>query len=74
MKHVLPAQGAIYADKGYCDKNAVFYAKKKLLHLASIKKNNMKDKNPDLDKYYSKMRLHMREYFQSKIIEQNTKE
>ena len=56
MKHVLPAQGAVYADKGYCDKNAVFYAKKKLLHLASIKKNNMKDKNPDLDKYYSKMR------------------
>jgi hypothetical protein len=22
MKHVIPENGAVYADKGYCDKNA----------------------------------------------------
>ncbi|MFC1659569.1 transposase [Pseudomonadota bacterium] len=54
MKHVTPNQGAVYADKGYCDKNAKKAVAKRNLHLAAIKKNNMKDK--DLDRWYSKIR------------------
>lgn len=55
-KHVMPKQGAVFADKGYCDKNVKIAAAKRNVHLAAIKKNNMKDKNKDLDKFYSKLR------------------
>ena len=56
MKFVIPNQGAVYADKGYCDKNAKAAAAKRNLHLCAIKKNNMKGKNKDLDKFYTKLR------------------
>ena len=56
MKHVTPESGAVYADKGYCDKNAKSAAAKRNLHLAAMKKNNMKDKNKNLDKWYCKLR------------------
>ena len=41
MKHVCPNGGAIYADKGYCDKHATKATAKKGSHLRAIKKNNM---------------------------------
>ena len=50
MKHVTPESGAGYGDKGYCDKNAKVAAAKRNLYLATVKKNNMIDKNKDLDK------------------------
>lgn len=56
MKHITPDQGAIHGDKGYCDKNAKAAAAKKGLHLAAVKKNNMKGKNKDLDRFYTKIR------------------
>ena len=56
MKHVLPRTGAVYGDKGYCDKNARMAVAKRNLHLATVKKNNMKGKNKDLDKFYTKLR------------------
>lgn len=56
MKHVTPNSGAVYGDKGYCDKNAKAAAAKRNLHLAAVKKNNMKNKNKDLDKFYAKIR------------------
>lgn len=56
MKHVTPESGVVYADKGYCDKNAKSAAAKRNLHLAAMKKNNMKDKNKNLDKWYCKLR------------------
>jgi IS5 family transposase len=56
LKHVCPSQGAIYADKGYCVSPAKQTAISKGCHLAAIKKNNMKDKNPDKDRWYSKLR------------------
>jgi IS5 family transposase len=56
FKHVAPSQGAVYADKGYCDKNAKITAQTKNIHLAAVKKNNMKNKNRDLDSYYTKLR------------------
>jgi transposase, IS5 family len=56
LAHVAPNSGAIYADKGYCSKPCQIIAKKKGLHLAAVKNNNMKDKNKDKDKWYSKLR------------------
>jgi IS5 family transposase len=56
LKHVAPNSGAVYADKGYCTKHGKLAAKRKSLHLAAIKNNNMKDKNLDLDCWYSTIR------------------
>lgn len=56
FKHVCPSQGAAYTDKGYCTSPAKIAAARKNVHLAAIKKNNMKGKNFDLDKYYTKIR------------------
>jgi transposase, IS5 family len=53
---VLPKQGAVYADKGYCTMPARIAAARRKVHLCSVKKNNMKGKNFDLDKYYTKIR------------------
>jgi transposase, IS5 family len=56
FKHVCPNQGAAYADKGYSVKPAQDVAKARGVHLAAIKKNNMKNKNFDLDRYFTKLR------------------
>ena len=56
FRNVTPKQGAVYADKGYCDKNVQRVAKANNLHLCAIKKNNMKGKNFDLDKWYCALR------------------
>ena len=56
MKHVCPNGGAIYADKGYCDKHAKKATAKKGCHLRAIKKNNMKGKNKELDRWVSQLR------------------
>lgn len=56
FKHVCPSQGASYLDKGYCTGPAPSIAHKKGVHLAAIKKNNMKGKNKDLDRWYSSVR------------------
>ena len=56
LKHVCPEQGAVYADKAYCTRTGKKYAARRGCHLAAIKKNNMKDKNKDQDRWYSKIR------------------
>lgn len=56
LRYVCPNQGAIYADKGYCTQPARRIALKKGCHLAAVKKNNMKDKNRDQDRWYSRLR------------------
>ena len=56
MKHVIPDQGSVHGDKGYCDINAKKAASKRGLHLAAVKKNNMLGKNKDLDRWYTKLR------------------
>ena len=56
MKLVLPGQGAVYADKGYCTKPSRIAAAAKNVHLCAVKKNNMQGKIFDLDKYYTKIR------------------
>jgi hypothetical protein len=52
----ISAQGLLYADKGYCVKPAIEAAAKHGIHLAAIKKNNMLNKNRDLDCWITKMR------------------
>jgi hypothetical protein len=56
FKNVTPKQGVVYADKGYCDNNVQRIAKANNLHLCAIKKNNMRGKNFDLDKFYCALR------------------
>lgn len=56
FKHVCPNQGAAYGDKAYCTAPARKVATIKGVHLAAIKFNNMKTKNKDLDRWYSKIR------------------
>ena len=56
FKHVCPSSGAVYADKGYCIKPSVMEAKRRGVHLAAIKKNNMQGKNKDLDRWLSGIR------------------
>ncbi|MGE3920705.1 MAG: transposase [Gammaproteobacteria bacterium] len=53
---VCPTQGSIYADKAYCVSRAKKAAAKRGCHLAAIKKNNMKDKNIEQDRWYTKLR------------------
>jgi IS5 family transposase len=56
FKHVAPKQGAVHMDKAYSDINVQMVTKARNLHLCAIKKNNMKDKNHDLDRWYSHLR------------------
>lgn len=56
LKHVCPNSGAVYADKAYCVKSAIQTAKRKNIHLAAIKKNNMRGKNRDLDRWITSIR------------------
>lgn len=56
FRHICPNAGAAYGDKGYCIAPAVKEATRKGVHLAAIKKNNMKDKNKDRDRWYSGIR------------------
>ncbi|WP_341749549.1 hypothetical protein [Candidatus Tisiphia endosymbiont of Sialis lutaria] len=44
------------SHKGYCTFPAKIIAASKGVHLGAVKKNNMKDKNFDLDKYYTRLR------------------
>lgn len=56
LKHVCPNQGSLYADKAYCVVPATKTAARNGCHLAAIKKNNMKGKNRDKDRWYSHIR------------------
>jgi IS5 family transposase len=53
-RHVLPKTGAVVCDKGYV--GAIFEMLRRGLHPMGIKRNNMKVKNADLDKWISKLR------------------
>lgn len=63
FKHVCPSSGAVYADKGYCTSPSKVAATSKGVHLAAVKKNNMKGKNFDLDRYYTKIRAPLEHVF-----------
>ena len=63
FEHVVPNSGAVYADKGYCVAPAKVAARCKNVHLCAIKKNNMKEKNFDLDRYYTSIRSPLERVF-----------
>lgn len=56
FKHICPRSGAAYGDKGYGVKPVVTETQRRGVHLAAIKKNNMKNKNRDLDRWLSGIR------------------
>lgn len=56
FKLVCPSNGAIFTDKGYCTKSCEKESRINGCELAAIKKNNMKGKNKDLDRFRSKIR------------------
>ncbi len=56
LKHICPTRGVVFADKGYCTKDAQQIIQSKGCEDGSIKKNNMKGKNKELDKWRSKIR------------------
>ena len=51
MAYALPNGGTVYADKGYCAFPTRIAASCEEVHLCAIKKNNMKEKDFDLDRY-----------------------
>lgn len=53
-KHVMPRSGAVCADKGYV--GALPELLRRSIHPMVIKRNNMKDKNADLDRWLTKLR------------------
>lgn len=67
LNNVCPKQGAVYADKGYCTKHAKRATAKRGCHLAAIKKNNMRGKNKDQDRWYSKIRSPYERVFSQQI-------
>ena len=56
LKQVCPSQGMVFADKGYCTNDAQQIIKQKGCADGTIKKNNMKCKNKDQDKWRTKIR------------------
>ena len=57
LQYICPRKGAVYGDKGYCTRDASNEIQKRGCHNATIKKNNMKGKNKDLDRWYSHLRF-----------------
>lgn len=57
LRHVCPKGGVTYADKGYCTKKAHKIARANNNELVAIKKNNMKGKNFDEDRWNSHLRM-----------------
>ena len=56
LEHVCPLGSAVFGDKGYCVRPAQSTLKRKGCYNATIKKNNMKGKNRDKDRWLSAMR------------------
>ena len=56
LKHICPKQGAVVADKGYCTASPQQVIKANGCHDATIKKNNMKSKNKEKDRFLSQIR------------------
>jgi len=56
-KHVCPDGGMVFADKAYCEKPAQTSIKSKGCHSGAIKKNNMKGKDRDKDRWLSSVRM-----------------
>ena len=56
LERVAPSRGGVYTDKGFCSRVLEKKLEKEGIVLRAIKKNNMKRKDPDFDRYISKCR------------------
>jgi IS5 family transposase len=56
-KSIAPKGGAVFLDKIYDTKKTNAMFKVRGLHVATIRKNNNPDKNRDLDRFHSKIRM-----------------
>lgn len=56
LKYVCPRNGVVFGDKGYCTKDAMRILAMNSCDDATIKKNNMKNKDRGRDKWRSRMR------------------
>ena len=56
LKHVCPKGGMVFGDKSYCLRPAQVVMKNNDCHSGAIRKNNMKNKNKDLDRWLSGLR------------------
>lgn len=56
LRHICPNGGAVYGDKGYGVNPAKTMLKRKGCHDGTIKKNNMKDKDRNKDRWLSVIR------------------
>ena len=56
LKHICPNSGAVYGDKGYCLEPARKEIQRRGCHDATIKRNNMKGKNREKDRWHSGLR------------------
>jgi len=66
LKRLIPKQGMIIADKGYSCKENEELIKGKGVHSGILKKENNKEKNRDLDKWLSKLRMPFENVFSQK--------
>jgi len=57
VEDIMPDQGAVFMDKGYDTKKTDDIIKAHGCYAATIRKNNNKEKNPDLDSWHSKIRM-----------------
>lgn len=57
LDNICPSEGAVFMDKLYDVKKADKILKAHNLHAATIRKNNSRIKNRDLDRWYSKIRM-----------------
>ena len=56
LRYIYSNNGAFYGDKGYSTSDATNEIQRRGCHNGTIKKNNMKGKNKDLDKWDTKLR------------------
>ena len=56
LAYVCPSGGAVYADKRYCGRDAIDTLVANGCHDATIKRDNMKIKDRDKDRWISRMR------------------
>lgn len=57
VKHILRKGGMVFGDKAYCISEAQRSFRSNGCHSGAIKKQNMKGKNRDLDKWLTKVRM-----------------
>jgi IS5 family transposase len=57
LRLVCPEERLVFADKGYCPEECGRVLQQRRCHDATIKKKNMKNKRPDLDRWLSKVRM-----------------